>query len=71
MPDDYEESLKRRPSWLRARPPSGARCTQCSSAELSALPMFSTGSGIAFRPTADDVLCRRCGHIGLPKGSAS
>jgi len=48
------------------RPPSGARCAHCGCPELSCLPTFSAGAGVAFRPVADDVFCHRCGHIAPP-----
>ncbi len=48
------------------RPPGNARCEQCGSADLSRLPSFSVGSGIAARPVSDDVYCHRCGHIAPP-----
>ena len=47
------------------RPPEGARCEACGSGMISLVPAFSTGSGSAFRAFADDVICQRCGHIGL------
>ena len=46
------------------RPPAGAVCEKCSSASVSAMPYFAAGSGLAFRPTANDICCQRCGHIG-------
>jgi len=46
------------------QPPVGARCEKCGSTSVSSLPYFSAGSGLAFRPIANDVCCRRCGHIG-------
>lgn len=45
-------------------PPLGARCEKCGSAMVSTLPYFSAGSGLAYRPTASDLCCQRCGHIG-------
>jgi hypothetical protein len=45
-------------------PPVGARCEKCASAMVSSMPYFSAGSGLAFRPIANDVRCQRCGHIG-------
>ena len=44
-----------------------ARCEKCGCAEVSALPSFSAGSGTAYRPYAEDVYCRRCGHIAPPE----
>jgi hypothetical protein len=49
------------------RPPQGARCEKCGCTELSSLPTFSVGAGIAFRPIDDDVYCHRCGHIAPPE----
>ncbi len=54
------------PRLRRARLPAEARCVGCGCAELSTLPTFSVGMGLAHRPLAEDVFCRRCGHIGLP-----
>jgi len=45
-------------------PPVGARCEKCGGTSVSSMPYFSAGSGLAFRPIANDVCCRRCGHIG-------
>lgn len=50
----------------RTRPPEGAMCEKCGCKELSALPAFSAGSGVAARPFSDDVRCHRCGHIAPP-----
>ncbi len=46
------------------RPPVGARCEKCGGTSVSSLPYFSAGSGLAFRPIANDICCQRCGHIG-------
>ncbi len=46
------------------RPPAGARCEKCGGASVSSMPYFSAGSGLAFRPIANDICCQRCGHIG-------
>jgi hypothetical protein len=46
------------------RPPVGARCEKCGSTTVSAMPYFAAGSGLAFRPIANDLCCQRCGHIG-------
>jgi hypothetical protein len=46
------------------RPPAGALCEKCGSSMVSSMPYFSAGSGLAFRPIANDVCCQRCGHIG-------
>ncbi|HZO88748.1 MAG TPA: hypothetical protein VFB38_10470 [Chthonomonadaceae bacterium] len=59
-----EEAPPLRP---RRPPPPNARCPRCGSAELSSLPTFSTGEGLAYRPIAEDVLCRHCSFIGLPE----
>jgi hypothetical protein len=66
-PDDPEESRPGRPGWLNVRPPANARCAACGSADLAARPTFSTGSGVASRPSADDVYCRRCSFQGRPR----
>lgn len=52
--------------YLRVRPDPGARCASCGSPDVAGLPSFAAGSGVAFRPTANDVYCRRCGHIETP-----
>src|SRR5579871_758706 len=52
--------------WGQKQPPENARCARCQSPEISSLPGFSVGSGIAVRPVAEDVYCRRCGSIGVP-----
>ena len=44
--------------------PAGAICEKCGSDLVSMMPYFSAGSGLAFRPTASDICCKRCGHIG-------
>jgi hypothetical protein len=69
-PDYYrdssvEEEPAARPR-RRPKPSSDARCAQCGSADISALPMYSIGMGLAYRPIEEDVYCRRCGHSGLP-----
>ena len=46
------------------RPPRRAKCEKCGSESVSYLPFFSAGSGIAYRPYADDIICHRCAHIG-------
>ena len=48
------------------RPPPSARCPNCGNSELSSLPTFSAGSGVAMRPFAEDILCHGCGFIGMP-----
>ena len=48
------------------RPPASARCEKCRHEEVSWLPTYAAGSGVAVRPIADDVFCRYCGHIGTP-----
>jgi len=48
------------------RPPDCARCSACGGDAISAYPTFSAGSGVAMRPYADDIICRKCGHIGPP-----
>ena len=48
------------------RPPASARCPACGHADLSSLPTFSAGSGVALRPYAEDILCHGCGFIGVP-----
>src|SRR5256885_979992 len=63
---EEENGEIRRADWLRKPPPANARCARCDSAALSALPTFSVGAGIAYRPLAEDVYCLGCGHIGLP-----
>lgn len=62
-----EESEAPRLSRRRPPIPPQARCVQCGSAELTALPYFSAGAGTVFRPDADDVICRRCGTISPPE----
>ena len=52
-------------------PAPGARCEKCGSAELSSLPTFAVGCGVVYRNIADDVVCRRCGHMGEPAYQAS
>ncbi len=47
-------------------PPPSARCPACGHAELSSVPAFSAGSGVATRPFAEDILCHGCGFIGMP-----
>ena len=59
-----EVTAKPRRIW---QPPSGARCAGCGSADIAGLPTYSVGSGVALRPYADDVLCRKCGQIAPPK----
>lgn len=56
------------PRSCRAFPPPAANacCERCGSADVSVLPYFSAGSGTGLRPQADDVYCRRCGHMGPP-----
>lgn len=54
------------PAWLTRQPPPQAACIMCNSRHVSYLPTFALGSGIALRPFADDVLCRRCGHVAPP-----
>ena len=49
---------------LAVPPPAGAICEKCGSAWVSTLPFFAAGSGLAFRPVANDVACQRCGHLG-------
>lgn len=49
---------------IAIQPPVGARCEKCGGTSVSSLPYFSAGSGLAFRPIANDVCCQRCGHIG-------
>jgi hypothetical protein len=61
---DREEASPRKLPRVPVSPLS--RCEKCGSAEVSAQPSFSAGSGTAFRPYADDVYCRRCGHIAPP-----
>ena len=56
----------RLPAWGGTFLPENARCAYCNSAEISRLPSFSIGSGVAVRPVAEDVYCRRCGRIGVP-----
>jgi ribosomal protein L40E len=58
--DSAQETYRRR------LPPDGARCARCGSTEIACLPTFSVGAGVAYRPVADDVLCRRCGAIEPP-----
>ncbi|MCX6381223.1 MAG: hypothetical protein NT023_17410 [Armatimonadetes bacterium] len=60
---ETEEISRRLP---RPRKIEGAKCEKCSSEEVTPLPTFSVGSGTAFRATASDVICLRCGHIALP-----
>jgi hypothetical protein len=48
------------------RPSAGARCPLCGGAELSSLPTFALGCGVAYRAIADDVYCRYCGFMGPP-----
>lgn len=61
-----ESSSRRNAAWTGKRSPVHGRCPRCGSSDLSHLPTFSIGSGIAARPVADDVYCRRCGHIAPP-----
>ena len=56
------EAMKRKVK----QPAAGARCPACGSAELSSLPTFALGCGVAYRAIADDVYCRRCGFMGQP-----
>ena len=49
------------------QPPSGACCAGCGSADITGLPTYSVGSGVALRPYADDVLCQKCGQIAPPQ----
>lgn len=44
--------------------PQCATCARCGHPILSAIPTYSVGMGLAYRPIADDVRCHRCGHIG-------
>ena len=46
--------------------PAGAQCVECGSRDLAPLPTFSVGSGVGYRPIADDAYCRRCGYMGPP-----
>ena len=46
------------------RPPVGATCEKCGCTTVAAMPYFAAGSGLAFRPMANDICCQRCGHIG-------
>ena len=46
--------------------PTGAQCVECGSRDLAPLPTFSVGSGVGYRPIADDAYCRRCGYMGPP-----
>lgn len=46
------------------RPSVGACCEKCGSSMVSTMPYFAAGSGLAFRPIANDLCCQRCGHIG-------
>lgn len=62
-PDD---KAARKPSWLSIRVPEWARCSACGSRELSPLPTFCVGQGIAFKPICEDVYCRGCSRIGVP-----
>ena len=48
-------------SWL----PVGAICRKCGDGRVSSVPAFTVGSGTATQPWADDVICARCGHIGV------
>ena len=48
------------------RPPEGALCEKCKGAWVSVMPYFCAGNGLAYSPTADDISCQRCGHIGPP-----
>lgn len=54
------------PRPVAKRPPPSARCPGCGHAELSSVPTFSAGSGVANRPFSEDVYCHRCGFIGMP-----
>lgn len=51
-------------SSLAQPPPEGAICEKCGSTWVSTLPFFAAGSGLAFRPVANDIACQRCGHLG-------
>ena len=42
-----------RPPWRNIRPPENARCAGCGSDDLAPLAPFSTGSGVASRPTTN------------------
>lgn len=63
-PDEDTGGVTPLPAWSRARPPDDAVCPRCGRPALAAAPAFSTGSGIASRPCADDVFCRRCSYLG-------
>ncbi len=54
-------------AWRSRRLSPLARCAQCGSDEITCLPTFAVGAGIAYRPVANDVYCRRCGYIGEPE----
>ena len=54
------------PGWIKRKPHPLAKCEKCGTREVSCLPTFALGHGIALRPIADDIYCRRCGHIGPP-----
>ena len=49
-----------------SRPPQAALCSGCGSAELSCVPTFSIGSGVAGHPFPEDVICLKCGLIAPP-----
>lgn len=63
---DEGDEVTHVPAWGRKRPPENARCACCKSLDISSLPSFSVGSGIAVRSIAEDVYCRRCGYVGIP-----
>ncbi len=62
----FSQTEEAAPAKVLRRPPSGAKCEKCGGKQVSAQPFFSAGSGLAFRPNADDVRCGRCGHVGSP-----
>jgi hypothetical protein len=62
-----DDASLRKPSWVGMKPPENARCARCGSADVSARPTFSSGAGVAWRPNADDVFCRRCSFQGQPR----
>ncbi|HZT41784.1 MAG TPA: hypothetical protein VFA07_06325 [Chthonomonadaceae bacterium] len=66
MRQEEGDATARVPMWGKIYPPENARCARCKSADISCLPSFSIGSGVAVRSIAEDVYCRRCGYIGIP-----
>lgn len=42
-------------------------CDKCGSKQIRFCKYYSRGMGVGLRPFREDVFCRNCGHIGVPK----